>query len=161
MKEEEILDAPNRPQPTASKLPMAALCIFIIFLGLLIDNFMFNQLLNAITQYFLLVGVLYFFYKKTNLVEYGIGDRFLWCTLIIFSGYMMLSIFFLVTIDSGPFNLTFFLFSGLGNLFRSVILANFLSIGIYHLIKNRNWAMLVLMVFVCWFCLTTLAVNFF
>jgi len=66
---------------------------------------------------------------------------------------------FVTTHRSTSIILSYLLGNIVGVFLKSLVLGNLLSIGVFQFIKNKNWAMLVLMIFASWMLLTTFTIQ--
>ena len=146
-----ILDESFNESLPQNKWKLAFLSILILTIGYAITMLFQKQILVTISSYSTKILALYFFIKRINYEDINIGKLFWWSTFIIFGGYLILNTFHLLFISDRVIDsLSSFIFFNLGALFRSIIFGNMLSIGVFHLIKNNSWAILISMILTSW-----------
>ena len=140
-----------------NKWKLALLSILILTIGLYITMLLQKNITTVLVQYLAMILALYFFIKRINYEEIKIGELFLWSTFIIFTSYFSFHVFDFFYFNVNTVQANFFLIGlFIGSSLRSIIFGNMLSIGVFHLIKNKNWAMLILMILMSWVFTTML-----
>jgi len=104
----------------------------------------------------LVIGVaLYFFIKKVGYEYFEVTQLFSWGTLIVFGGFLISNTIKYLMDDLSFINsISSFAMYNLGTLIRSMLLGYLLALGVFHLIKNKNWWMPVLMAILSWMLMT-------
>lgn len=154
---ENILDESFNEFPPVNKWKTALFSIVILSLGFALTLFLQNYIPVVLGSYISMILALYFFIKRINYEDLNIGELFLWGTFIIFIGNLIINSYYLlflsdIIIDS----LSILIYYNLGALFRSLIYGTMLSFGVFHLIKNKSWSTLILMIFASWMFQTLL-----
>lgn len=148
---ENILDESFNDSPPQNKWKLAFLSISILSIAFSIILLLQDYIPIVIPYYASMVFALYFFIKRINYDEIIIVELFFWGSFIILIATVFVNTFYILFIsDMVIGSISTFIFFNLGSFFRSIILGSTLSFGVFHLIKNKSWSMLFLMVFASW-----------
>lgn len=154
---ENILDESFHNSPPKNKWKLAFLSISILSIAFSIVLLLQNYIPILIPYYASMVFALYFFIKRINYKEINIGELFLWGIFIILGGNLFVNNFYVLFFsDLSIGSVTEFFYFNVGSFFRCIILGSMLSFGVFHLIKNKSWSMLFLMIFASWMFQTLL-----
>ncbi len=164
MKDSEILDIPTEQDTPIkiSKWRPALLAILFLNIVFVLKLLFLPQHLILFFSFAPIILALYFFIKKVNHNTLAIGQLFVWSSTIVFLGLLIIPIltpFFFVHEMSASEKTTYILGHIVGTFLKSIVLGNLLSIGVFQFIKNKNWAMLILMIFTSWMLLTTFTIE--
>ena len=147
MIEKDILDEPIAANSSANKFEPAIIAVLVLAILLFLNFHTWYQWQFLLFGYASITGVLYFFYKKLKHVQFNNGELFFWGTGIVFFSTFLSNIV-LFFMDQIPFvhSTSDFIAYHFEILLLSIVLGYLISIGVVEYIKNKNWAMLILMI---------------
>ncbi|MFK7771291.1 MAG: hypothetical protein AB8F94_04090 [Saprospiraceae bacterium] len=154
---ENILDKSLNDSPPKNKWKLAFLSISILVIAFSIVLFFQDYIPIVMPYYASMIFALYFFIKRINYEEMNMAELFSWGIFIILGGNLFVNNFYVLFFsDMIIGSISEFIFFNLGSFFRCIILGSTLSFGVFHLIKNKSWSMLFLMIFASWMFQTLL-----
>ncbi len=157
---ENILDESFNDSPPKNKWKLAFLSISILVVAFSIVLLLQDYIPIVIPYYASMIFALYFFIKRINYNEMNIGELFLWGIFIILGGKLFVNNFYVLFFsDMTIGSVVDFFYFNIGSFFRCIILGSMLSFGVFHLIKNKSWSMLILMVLASWVSQTLLLID--
>jgi len=157
MNQDNLLDQPIKNESNPNRWKYAIIAILTLAITGLGFSFLEKWIsgITMITESIVICIVLYFFIKKVGHEYFEVTQLFSWGTLIVFGGYLIFNTisYFLGTLSYVD-DLQQFTLYNLGALVRSMVLGYLLSLGAFHLIKDKNWGMPILMIITSWMLLT-------